>query len=245
MTTIDPNAQNTPGTQTSVLDSLVGPGKKFGDTVQLAAGKIEADKFIEKLKSEKQDLANLVTTLESENATLKATTSILDRLDLNQRPATQQAPITQVNNEPSLKPGMTADDVIKLVDERDVRRQAQNNKAEVDRVLVKQLGSNAQAFVIQKAEELGIASADLVNLAYTSPKAFYSMLGIDPAQNPNSTAYVPGTRGGTPTNRAEVRNNTYYEKIKQEKGIRAFILDTKLQQQMYRDLNALGDAFYA
>ena len=40
----------------SILDALVGEGKKYANLEELAKGKAEADSFIDKLKDENSDL---------------------------------------------------------------------------------------------------------------------------------------------------------------------------------------------
>ncbi len=71
------------------------------------------------------------------------------------------------------------------------------------------------------------------------------MIGIDPAQNPNSTVYNGSQRPGSRVpSQAEVRNFAWYEAKKREMGVKKFYRDTAVLGQRNRDLEAQGDAFY-
>lgn len=239
----DPNANPNPGVVTSALDSLVGAGKKFADPEALARGKVEADSFIETLKREKQEAVQLATELQREKAKLEGKLSILERLE-RQPSSNSETPLTpQVPNpEPPLK-GLTEEDVLKVVEQSKNAERMARNKSEVDAVLAKQLGADAPAYLAQKAAELGIDKASLNQLALTSPNAFYSMIGINPNPSTGNTRYVPSGPGATPSASKEIRNNSYYEKLKKEMGVLPFIRDVGLQQQRHRDMQALGDAW--
>lgn len=244
MSTTDPTTNVTPPVVTSALDTLVGADKKFATPEDLARGKLEADAFIEKLKQEARDLRNLVVQQDQRLGKLEAKSSILDRLETN--PTTGNQPVvTTPQPEPQVTHGLTKDDVLELVEQRDVKRTADQNKREVDGVLHKQFGDQAVAAVRQRAAELGMSQADLAAVALRSPKAFYSMLGIDPNATQTGTLYAGTGRQGPTNTQGEIRNKAYYDSIQKKMGTKAFIMDRRLQSELHKDMNALGDAFFA
>lgn len=243
MTTIDPNANPNLSAVTSALETLVGPDKKFGTAEDLAKGKLESDTYIKTLERETASLRALVTQQDQRVQKLEAKSSILDRLEPNPNPDNQTVVTTQ-KLEPQVTPGLTAEDVLELVEQRDVNRTATQNKSEVDAVLAKQFGADAVAVVQAKARELGMTAKELANIGFRSPKAFYSMLGIDPNATQSGTLYNGSGRSG-PTNKVEVRNKAHYDAIQAKVGVKAFILDRNLQSQLHKDMTQLGEAFFA
>lgn len=246
MTTIDPNAPVAPTPPTgSALDALVGSDKKFASVEDLAKGKLQSDQFIEQLKNELRDVRNIVATQDRQLATLNSKFSILDRLEGNPNPNSNQPVAPNPTPEPPVVQGLTEADVLKLVERRDANAVAAQNKRDVDATLTKTLGDKAASFVLQRAAELGMEPKALHDLALKSPKAFYSVLGIEP-NAPQSASVYQGSGRGQPVGVApEVRNNSWYQAKKNEMGIKAYVKDTKLQQQLHRDLENLGDAFFA
>lgn len=243
MTTPDPNAP-TPQTQTtSPLEALVGPDKKFQSVEDLARGKLEADNYITKIVDENKQLRTVVTAQDRRLASLESKLSILDRLETPPNTGNPGVPVQQSQPQTPAAPSLTEEDVLKLVEQRDVNAKAQANKVEVDQTLNKVLGANAAGFVLQKAAELGVTPAYLHNLALTSPKAFYATLGIDTNANQGGTMHKGGIRPTAPS--AEVRNEAWYTAKKNEVGIKKFVMDKELQKQMWRDMDTLGDAFFA
>lgn len=240
----DPSANPNPSAVTSALDTLVGADKKFATPEDLARGKLEADTFIEKLKQEARDLRNLVVTQDQRLVKLEARSSILDRLEPNPNGGNPPIVTTQ-QPEPPASTGLTKDDVFELIEQRDVKRTATQNKSEVDAVLNKQFGDQAVAAVRQRANELGMTQSELAGLALRSPKAFYSMLGIDPNATQTGTLYTGTGRPAPANTQGEIRNNAYYNAIKAKVGTKAFIMDRRLQTELHKDMNALGDAFFA
>lgn len=243
MSDTDPTIAN------SVLDQLVGPGKKFADDEALAKGKLAADAFVDKLTSENRDLRNIITAQDSRLAKMESRLSILDRLGNDSEeddPDNRGGGVPNKTPDSEVTPpiGFSEADALKLIEKHDVGKQHAANRQLVDQVLNKQLGSEAAAFVKQRGSELGLSEQALVQLATTSPKAFLSMLGLSVEGSPSNSMY----RGGSGSdalnnNRPATRNKTYYDKLKTEMGAKKFAFDRSTQIQMHKDMQALGDAF--
>lgn len=246
-TTTDPTPNQNPDASTGLLAQLVGPGKKFADEEALAKGKFEADAFIQKLIGENKDLKGIVTTQETRLARMEARLSILDRLgdsssDVDEPSTTTSTQTSQTATPPA---GLSEADTLRLIEQHELDKQRKANVAYVDNVLAKALGTEAVAFMRQRASELGVAPELFQQMAGSSPKALLSMLGLNPeGKNQSNPMYTAGANGKAPTpGTSPVRNRSFYEKQKAEMGATKFAFDTKLQIQMHKDMQTLGDAF--
>jgi hypothetical protein len=241
----DPNTNSTQTIATSVLDTLVGPGKKYADAETLAKSRLDADNYIETLKTENKELRGLVTEQDTRLHKLESKVSILDRLNVNTS-GTVDNDGSQNGNQPEPKVvGLSEDDVIKVVENRERDALALANKREVDNTLNKLFGAEAAGFLLQKAADLGVDPSELKSLALKSPKMFYNTLGINPNAKPGSTTYVGNQSSTSQSTTEPVRNHAYYEGLKKKMGVKAFFLDRGLQAQRMRDLSQLGEAWDA
>jgi hypothetical protein len=270
MTNEDPNSTSTPpsddntpdafsGTDTDsdILGSLVGPGKKFASVEDLAKGKLQADLFIKKTTDENAQLRQVVADLSKETDTSAALKQLVEHLMTKGTPAPGDKPPqsngADTSNSRDNQLGLTRDDVVALLKQSERDKVAQANRTEANRKLHSMYGDKAPTVLANKARDLGLSVDNLKALAESSPKAFSAMLGLDTNEAPPS-ASRPGAAGRGSVNsaaalRKDVHNNTglrgtkYYEKLKNEMGIRKFVLDTGLQLQMHKDMELLGDEF--
>lgn len=229
---------------TSVLDSLVGNGKKFSDAEALARGKQEADSFIETLKQEKAEALRLVAQQDGRLKALEGKLSLLDRLNVN--PNSIPDPVIVQPQTPStpMTPGLTEEDVLKVFEKRELNARQQKNKVEVDIGLIKAFGANAADQVRARCAQLGIEVSEFNQLAVSSPKSAFALLDINPNAAPGTTVYRgTGSDPSSVSNRAEVRNSSWYEAKKAEMGPVKFMKDSKLMIQRHRDMIALGDGW--
>jgi len=167
------NVLTTITTNDSLLANLVGEGKKFKDAEALAAGKLESDQFIERLKSENAEMRKDMQTLQSVVKEIKEA-----RVTTPEQAAPQGV--------------LAAEDLTRLVrgeiEQTETKRIHEANLVEADRVLVAKFGSKelAQAAITEKARELGMPVSWLVDSAAKNPKALYQLLGLA-AQQTQST----------------------------------------------------------
>lgn len=165
--------------QKGLYSELVGEGKKYKDAEALAKSKMEADTFIERLKSEKEEVVKeLQKKLEAEQ--------ILEDLK-KQISAGNQPPAT---SQPQSAP-TSPEELGRLVDERiqetEVRRAYDKNVAEADQFITSKFGGKPEAtkFIEAKSEEFGVSKSWLMDMAGRNPKALYKLLGVE-APNPNA-----------------------------------------------------------
>jgi len=83
--------------------------------------------------------------------------------------------------------------------------------------------------------------------AKRSPNAFWNLIGEN--NNVPQTGTSGVTKGSVNSaaviqaGQPGVRNKAYYDKVKNEMGAKAFVMNQKVQIQMHKDMQALGDAW--
>lgn len=232
-----------------LFSSLVGEGKTYRDEEALAASRIEANKHITNIESENQTLRKLLaetTKVEDRSATMQEILSKLQSNGTSQPLPTGGASTSQgtVNQ----TAGLTLEDVRKLLLETERAKAAEVNLKTVNATLTSVFGDEAKVkeAIAVRATELGVSEDALKSLAASAPKAYLRMLGLD-NQKPSGGSVA--ARGAVNTSGMEpdqgVRNEAWYERKKQEMGGAVkFALDTRIQQQLHKDMEALGDKFF-
>lgn len=240
---VTPPTNPAPQTQ-SVVEQLVGPGKKFDSVESALKGKVEADAFIASLTSEAAQLRQALAESEAEKSRLAARASILDRLNQpNEASANQQIQNQTPVAAPATK-GLSDEDVVAVIRRTDQQKVAEANLRLVDQTLVKTFGVDAVAVVKQRASELGLPVEDLMQVGARSPEALFNMIGVQRGAEPGNPMYA--NRGfSTPGQGVEIRNKAYYDKRRAEMGNIKFLGDKKLMLDMHKDAQALGDSFYS
>ncbi len=202
------------------VEDLVGEGRKFKTTDDLAKAKAEADRVI---LARERELAELREALNKRDSVEDLIAKIQPRT-----PPEQRNTEGSTQNPPAPGPSLTEEDLAKKV--RDVlqattaeERRTNNLTQTVDK-LVEILGTEDKAsdFVSVKAKELGVDSAWLQDIAAQNPTAFFKVVGLD-GQAPRGT---PGTRPDVNTesfldfNDSGPKPDTYayWEAERREKG---------------------------
>lgn len=244
----------------NVIEQLVGEGKKFRDVESLARSVIEKDAFIPKLQEENKELRSILKTMESTNDRVNSMVEILEKVKGNLAGGVRD-PGSTSGIDPKASGGndnqntaLTREEVKKLFDEMEETKRLDRNKALANKRLFEVHGEKAPEVLKAKAEELGVTVEQMQDLARRSPNALLNMLGIPQDRDP-AKAKNPASQGGHRSSvntdalgdnlpNGNVRNRTYYEKVKTDMGIAKFVMDRKLQIQMHKDMSALGDAFF-
>lgn len=230
----------------SVLATLVGEGKKFKTEEDLAKGKVEADAFILTLQNTINSLADELkqanisaerkTHLENLMSSLTNTTKPGETKPANQPQDTSNQSGTSLSH----------DDVVKLLEQREAQAAVARNQAAALSALSKVYGSKTDEVLAAKASQLGMTTDELKALAGRSPQAFLNVVGANAQDNTtrsmaNHSSVNPN---GTPTaGDSQVRNKAYYDSLRKEMGSWKFSTDAKLQVQLHKDMQRLGDAW--
>lgn len=230
------------------LAQLVGEGKPFKSPGHVALGKLEADLFIETLKSENKEMRDALAKASTAEETNKLLKDMMDKL----RSASDGGAGDGTN--PEIKP-LSQEDIVNLVrgevSQREEARDKLSNRIRANNELLKHFGnddSKARAFVTMRANELGVTVKGLGTMAETAPQVFLELMGVGkPRITPQHSGGLPLDRGRNPDNRGEegdgvVRNYSYYKKLRKELGHKYY--EPNVQQALIRDRKALGDKFF-
>tara|TARA_R110000796_G_scaffold10047_3_gene33710 strand:+ start:714 stop:1478 length:765 start_codon:yes stop_codon:yes gene_type:complete len=231
-------------TSPSVLGDLVGEGRKFNDVEALAKGKLEADRFIEQMKLEnnqlKEDLNKQQFELGVSNQLKETASASTAELSVpnNNDSGTSNTSTTQSTSSET--------DIASLVEQtlkkRELEGVAKNNIAVVESELDKIYGTEAGNVVRQKASELGLPLAELEGMASKSPAAFMQLLG-KPA--PQMSPMVQGSirTEGTTMQGSSDKNFGFYQNLRRTDP-KAYY-STSTQRTMMADADRLGSKFYS
>lgn len=159
----------------SVIEQLVGEGKKFKDTEALARGKMEADTYIETLKKE-------LAAKEAELAKQNHAAELLEELRRSKAkeptPDDDDGVPQNRDNTKSDKGDVDFKALVKeVLSEQDTEQRVAKNVALVNETLTKMWGDKAQDQLKAKAAELGVSMDFLKSTAGTSADAFFRLIG--------------------------------------------------------------------
>jgi hypothetical protein len=242
----EPTVQETQPQESFVQKLVETRGEKWGDPEVVAKGKVEADAHILALEGQlsqmredlgKQDYAaELLTQLQN-----KAT----DSTDV-QIAASNNNNISGTETVEHTSDTVSEDDLKSLVEktltERDAKTATDNNLADVATHLESLYGTEADANVMKKAEELGMTWESIKDIAKTSPAAFFALLGEAKAPVKNLSQGSIRTDGVMQQNTGE-RNWAYYSSLRREN--KSAYYTPKVQQQLLEDKKRLGSKFGA
>lgn len=222
-----------------ILANLVGEGKKFKSVEDLAAGKAEADAFIEQVKRENAELRQTAQKLEAEKGQQKTLSDILDALKQGKTEPTGNQPPVSLEELTKLVKSVTS-----LERDKETRN---TNRNLVDQTLVAKYGDPAKAIeqVKTKAKELGLGPTQIKELSESSPAAFLQLFGA----TTSGTTTTPATKGTVNSEAMNFvpeggeRNMAYYEALRKKMGTQKYFADFNLQRQKSADMGKLGAKF--
>jgi hypothetical protein len=232
------NQQQEPGDS---LAALVGDGKRYRDAEALAKGRLDADAHIARLEAEAKEKTEAISLLENradEGATMK---DILEHLKAGNSddPQNQQEPV--------ITEEAIADLVESRMDKRDDIRSARTNREVCNTALLSKFDGNktdATEHLRSKSAELKISIKELQRMSEQTPGAFKRLLDIDQNRGSRQEFRSPNSTGATGAGDtgAETRNASYYKALKKEVGFTKYYTPA-IQQQRFKDMEALGDSF--
>jgi len=225
------------------FETLVGDGKKYRDSDELAKAKFHADKAIADRERE------LSTLREELNKRLTAEQLLEQVRQQAQNPGTHtpSPPITA--NEKETPPVNFEAEVRRIMEERETIGKVNANLEQVANRLVELYGSEDAASVIvnARARELGVSPQFLRSVAEQSPKAFFAQVGL--TQDQSAPKATPGVTKSDVQSAINMNPGSpkagsygYYENLRQTNPKMYF--NAKTQVQMHKDAMDKGDAFY-
>ena len=223
-----------PSSEPSAFETLVGEDRKFKNPEDLAKGKLEADKFIDQLKSELSGLREeLNKRLTSEE--------VLEKIrEENKNYVSQQGE----NTTPSLSEDKVEELVKKTLDStRNEETKISNLKA-VDNRLVEMFGDKAGQWLYKKSQELGVSPGFLEDVAKTSPSAFFNTVGLTESNIQNKSGVTTSSintevlQTVTQKTQAQVGTKRYYDEIKKSDPKRYW--SPAIQNEIMKSFQELG-----
>lgn len=231
------------------LETLVGEGKKFKTTEDLAKAKMESDRFIQQLQGE-------LSGLRTELSTRQTLEQLMDKFGAQRVPETT----TQSHNQNSQDgDGQNAvktfseDDITRLVEDRlskvEQARIHQANLASVQKALVESIGPDYVTHLKAKATELGVTEEYLNTMAKETPKAFLKLIDADSSQRATTPGlFTPPASHGAPSPNKQhftptgQRKQSWYNDLKSKDASKYW--SPEVQNQMHRDAINLGESFF-
>lgn len=175
------------------LEDLVGEGKKYKTSEDLAKAVAHANNHIKQLE---QDTATLKSELQQRVSVEDAIKQLTSKNEqpTNSEPAYQPPSEVPVQTESKPSASITLEDVKRLLQEDKQQTYAEQNLTKAINKVVEFAGGseNAKSFLASKANELGTSVARLRDLAQETPDAFLKLLDISGKQA--STGSVPTYR---------------------------------------------------
>ena len=234
---VNPVQHESETTEDYIARVIEEKGEHWKDPQTLAKGYYHAQRRIAELEEKaeelsKQDYAKeLLAQLQSQTPK-----------DAGKTEAPQQSEVQQTKEQTTPTP----DDIQSLIEQTLTQREKENtakqNLSQVERDLQEAFGTEAQATVKRKAQELGMPLDKLETLASESPSAFMALMG---SPKPKETNTLP--KGQTNTESMKFNNPSgertwkYYNQLRKENP--KLYRSSQVQQQMIQDRERLGDKF--
>lgn len=231
----------------SVLDTLVGEGKKFGDAEALAKGKLAADAHISKIEQENAELKAKAEAATSSDDKAEIVKELLEKLKTSQ-PAQGASDGEKTMSTEELQETIRS----VLQDDNDANTKA-SNRAKGNALVLEKVGGNVEAarqLVAERAAAVGLTPAKLAELSEDSPTAFAAL--IDPtgstasSGSPSILPHVNTNALGNDTPALEkdgFKTKAWFDAKKKEVGHVKYLNDQSIQNELTRSMNGLGALF--
>lgn len=218
-------------------------GENWKDPETIAKGKLEADRFIEDLKRQNEELRKDLDAQQKIDQLLELVKS---QTKSHEEGAGSIPPGTKADD---TRPGGPSEDDLKALVEkfvagREASSQREKNLATVDAEMDRKFGDSAGTVLRRKAAELDMTMDEVKELAANKPKAFFRLMELDATEPTRGQRITQGTAlksEASQFNRGQVRDWNYYQDLRRKNKTQYFSQET--QKQMMRDRAALGDKF--
>lgn len=226
----------------SYVKALVeAKGEQWQDPELIAKGKLEADKYIEDLKAEIEQLKELA----SKGAKVGDLISKMEQKAAEPVTAKPPSNVEDGSEGSKTKGDFSEDSIQSLVEKTLTEREQQNtvkqNLEQVESHLTEMFGTEATSVVDKKAKELGLTNDRLQEIASESPSAFFALIGEKPPE------FKPMTQGSVRTESVNMqssgkKNNAYFSKLRRENP--RLFHSPQTQEAMIQERIKQGEAFY-
>ncbi len=231
----------------SVLDTLVGEGKKFDNVEALAKGKAESDEHIATIEKENADMKLRLDTLEAGQQKEGNLTEVLQAIktaNLDKESSEGGKTIPTEELEKLVRNVMTT--------EEEVATKA-TNRAKGNSLVLELMEGNVEAarqLVTERAAQLGMTPAALAALSEQSPDAFASLVTPDKSTaSSGQTTILPKIntdafgQNTTPQEVDGFKTKAWFDAKRKEVGHVKYLNSQSIQRELSRSMNGLGERF--
>lgn len=227
---------------------LIGEGKRYKDVKVAAKALVDKDQYIARLEREneaarsalkgEQKIDDLLTQLKSVKAPVVSPPS--NEGNQPSEPAGNQ----NANPNPNTPPPLSLTDVEALLEKKELQKARTNNFTYSVEKVKEAFGADYKATLASITQNLGVEPDFLNNLAATQPQVFLKLVGADNVVR-NSSVTPPSTvrTAGLGTGSSNEKNAAYYSKLRKQLGDAAYF-DKKIQNELHRNAQRLGEAFF-
>lgn len=223
----------------SVLDKLVGDGKKFDSVEALALGKIKADEHISNVEQENADLRSKLEEIQN---TKSGETKMDDILD-----AVKQAMTTKQedSDDKTLSEDELTDLIRNVLNKEKLTDTKEANRAKGNELVLKLVNGDVEAakkFVTDRAVELGTTPQRLRELSEESPDMFAQLISPKGTHSSGGTSTLPGARSeALEHNNAVMERNgfktkAWFDAKRKEVGRVKYLNDPHIQAELARSI---------
>jgi len=242
----DQGGETEGSTEDNPLETLVGDGKKFKTVEELARGKLEADRFIEKLKEENHMALEELQKLQGNK---DDSAKVADLIAAVKEAAAQQQD-SDGNNQ--MSEDALSEKIREIMQGESAKETAKRNRERGNELVLSKVGGDVEAariFIAERARELGLTPAKLAELSEISPDAFAKLIDAKSSTSSSGTVKLQGSNPRAMDNHVSMETidghhtKAYYDRVRKEVGTMKYLQDRKLQLQYLRDAMALGERF--
>ena len=228
-------------TSTVIVAELVGEGKKFKTVDDLAKGKLEADKFIEKLTVENKALREALDSEGSPDEVLRRINELLQSKATGSGNAA-----STTSNQPTSAP-LSEEKVLELLSRERQQEKLKENVNRFNSTVNKAFGEKTGEVIAARLDELGMEQDIFRDLAARNPSAALRILGVKDSGVPGSSSMDSSVNteaffGEAGKGNGEVQNFAYFQKLRRELGLAYY--EPHIQTKVFEQRKKLGDAFW-
>jgi len=240
MTNILDNTDPVVDPQKNYLEELVGEGKKFKSSEELARGKYESDLYIKTLERTRDEQRQDYLRLDADYKSRASLEELIDQLSTQKQTQSSESPPAKAD-QPTFDPKQIESLLDNKLQQYEVGKAQQANIQTVQSKLIERFGNNYQNAVKEQIQTLGLTSEDFEMMARTRPTVLIRALGLDQPVTPQPfQAPVKSNQAFAPTG-PNKRNLSYYDKMRRDNPKQYH--DPKTVVQMHNDAIYLGKEF--
>ncbi len=209
----------------------------------LLNAKAESDLYVKTLERQKDELREMFLQAKEELTAKAKFEDYIDQMRNTQNHQIAPPPANEDSHKYDPKEVETL--ILQKIQDTERTKTERENFNKVQSKLKEKYGSNYASILKDQQSVLGLADEEINGLAKKSPEAFFRLMGLN--ETYQDTFQAP-PRSGQRNDQfspkgAPKRDYNYYQELKKTNPM--LYLDPKIQVQMDKDSQALGEAFFS